>query len=894
MLIGLKGKGQSDISISLINTIEGVDPGGHVTLFFEAKSKTVFSDTLTAQLQMPEGWHLLSQRLPASTAGQQTVKYLYVMGTPPIAPAGEVSVSFKILEKGIQTASKEVKITIKEIQKVDIYVVSKPEFIREGEELKVEYMLQNSGNKRESLKLKTTKGLIQSDPDSLILEPNTTAKVVVIQKIPVTENNSWQATSDLSAEIRGLSGQVFETISIPVFSTKIKKTDPYQRLPVEVGGGYMVYQYGRQRIGAYQYSVTGKGYFDEKQKHFVDFTVRGPNQFLFPAVGSYDQYSFNYVYKKKTFATVGDYFLQFNNLMELARFGRGASFGQEFRKLSVFAFYQNARFFPNQKQSFGGRVLYKIGSSSNIAVNFASKNVFYHQQFFWSNLAGVSGLIKSKNLYLETELAGSNALGKNDFGGFSRFQYTKRWVNLSGTLLYAGKNFYGYYNNSVLLNGNLGFNITQNLSVGLNGNFSNVNPSLDVTMYSTSPKDENYSLFASYQAGKHNQFSVFYAIREREDRQKPSQFHFKERFGNISYTLSTEKVMVLYQGRYGYSQNLQVPDRSGLRESYSNLVQPTVRIFPWIWAGLYAEHQHTSKYSLDNTIQDLFYYGGNLRMAIASILNVNVMYRNNYAPDELFERRTYMDASILLDLKRHKFSLHCGRAYIPNSINSAQNTLFFTLRYALKLNIPISKKHNIGIVKGQVLGAGFKKEGTLIQLGNYKFLTDSTGSFHFNGLAPDRYYLSMTQNQETATGVVPTVKMPMSIDVKADSVRIVNIPLTKTGGISGTVKFASTDAQGMTGLSNQKPIVLIKLYNDTENFLTELNNENGFSFKEIKPGEWNLLAFIAGGEDRFIIENANQIIHIEADMTKNTHFEVKPNGKRIHFSGKSFQLSIQK
>ncbi|HWV29354.1 MAG TPA: hypothetical protein VN038_06860, partial [Dyadobacter sp.] len=114
-------------------------------------------------------------------------------------------------------------------------------------------------------------------------------------------------------------------------------------------------------------------------------------------------------------------------------------------------------------------------------------------------------------------------------------------------------------------------------------------------MYSVSPKDRSYIGYISFQPDQRNRFFLFYSKAERKDRQQPAAFYYSENFSNFSYNLTAPKFTLFYQGRYGYSKNHLAADGNGRNESFSNQVQPVVRLFPWIWVGGYFEHQHTSK-----------------------------------------------------------------------------------------------------------------------------------------------------------------------------------------------------------------------------------------------------------------------------------------------------------
>ncbi|MCF2487722.1 hypothetical protein [Dyadobacter sp. CY347] len=874
------------------NSPEKAPPGGHVTLFFNVSATTEIQDSLKETIDLPKGWKLLSTRKPAKIAGVTELRYFFVIGAPSDCTAGGYEVTLSV-KSGQEQASKKVNVMVEQVRKMEMLVVSQPEFVKEGDTLRIDYLIQNAGNSKETVGIKSSQGKILDIKDSLTLGPQEKINVTVLQIIPSTGHNAWQSATDLTVQMTGGEPAVYQVVTTPVFSSTIKKIDRYFRFPMEVGGGFMSYKIGSRTMMAYQYNVTGRGYLDQKNKHYIDFTARGPNQFNFPALGNYDQYSLEYQYNKRTFVSVGDYVLQLNNLMEFGRFGRGLKLEQQFAKTGYVLFVQKARFYFNQKESFGGKFIYKIGESSNVGVSYTSKHVLRRNDQFWSNLMGVSGTARTKGLILEAELAAGQARFKTDYGVFLRLLLTKKWLNVASNLIYAGKNFYGFYNNSMLISNNIGFNISPKVTLGVSSNFSRVNPSLDETFYSVSPKDRNYTAFLSYQINKRNGFFVYYSSQEREDRQRPSDFHYAEKFGNLTYNHIAEKFTFFYQGRFGRSQNKLVFDNSGKKESYSNLIQPTFRVVRGLWLGGYFEHQHTSKFSANDAIENLFYYGGNAGVNIKRNLYATFLYRNNYAPDELYIKRSFLDVSLLLDLSRHKFTVSGGKSHVPNAQNADQNTLFFTVKYALKLNVPLSRKKNIGIVRGKLTGEGFPKQGNLIQLGNHKFLTDSSGMFAFEGVAPDAYYLSITQNDAKNDGVVPVIKMPLLVGVPADSIRNVEIRMTRTGNVKGKIEFLKP-SQNLSSVLSQKPTVLVKLTNGTDSFLTELNDRDEFSFKEMRPGKWTLSAFIPANQDRFVIDDNVREFEIECDKTFNAIFKVHPNQKKIHFSDRNFDVSVKK
>jgi hypothetical protein len=869
-----------------------IKPGAHLTIFFTVKSPSLPLNSFKDTLLLPENWQILIKKITPLSENKTEAKYLYTLSTPKDLIAGSYNIGFELIANQKVSAFKFIPVNVDEVRKIEIVALNKPEFVKEGDTLRVSYMIQNMGNRPERVKLETNRGIIEGVKDSVYVGINSFRRVIVKQIIPIGYGSYWQTSSDLKAHLKNTKDFVYQAVTIPVYSTKIKKGDAYRRFPIEIGGGYLFYKTGERNFAGYQYAINGKGALDSAENHKLEFTIKGPNQFFFPAIGSYDEYGMRYNYKNKATLSVGDYYLRFNNLLESGRFGRGAKYEQDFGKFFINGFYQQARFFPGQKDAYGGSIGVKISKIATISLDYITKNILSKKQNFASNIIGSTINFKYKYWNIETEVAKSSALDKSDLGVFSRLSFSWKKLNLNSNLIYAGKNFYGFYTNSQLLINTLNFNITRKLMLGVTSSYSRINPSLDVNVYSTSPFSNSYQAFLNYQINEKNTVLVNFTRGEKEDRQTPSSFHYKEDYGNFNYNLNAKNFSLSFQSRYGFTQNLLVVDSLKKRQSISNVVQPMYRILPWFWLGGYLEHQKTAKFSALNIPQDLLYYGANVRIDYKNNVHLNFMYRNNYAPDEFFERKSFLDASLIFDTKYQTLSFTGGQSFIPNS---NQNTLFFSVKNVWKINVPIARNKKLGFIKGQIstLNAGIKKEGIIVEMGGQKSITDTSGVFQFTKLLPDKYFLTLSKDNLTE-GVVPIIKTPIEITVKADSTSFIKIPLIKTCNIIGTINFEKmANGQSVTSVSSkvELPIILIKLFNEKEEFLTQMNGKNEFTFKEMKPGIWKIAASIPGKQDQFLILNAEKTIEIEAGETKNIDFTVKPVERKIYIAPQSFKLS---
>ena len=462
--------------------------------------------------------------------------------------------------------------------------------------------------------------------------------------------------------------------------------------------------------------------------------------------------------------------------------------------------------------------------------------------------------------------------------------------------MYAGKDFYGFFNNSWLAVNGFTYYFNRKVSLGFSNNVTRVNPSYDITVINKSPYSSGNIAFLNYEMNTKNRFTLSYNNQEREDRGTVKSFYYRENFARFSYNVNAPKFMLWFNSQYGTAQNLLVKSDSSVnRQSISNMIQPQFRIKPWLWLGGYFEYQRTSKFSDNNRLNDFYFYGGSLRVSTGKAFNLYFMYRNSYTPDELVERRSYLDLNAVLDLKRHVFSISGGRTFIPNYDNTEQNSLFFIAKYTLRIGVPIAKNRNLGSIKGQILGLSddIKKDGLLIRLGERKFMTDPNGNFFFNNLLPDKYYVTMERSTMGA-GVVANTKIPMEVIVKADSTKQITIPLTKTGEIKGKIDFVAIEQVGTVDIHKNKPLVLVKMVNGKESYITQVNKNDEFSFKEVKPDNWKITAWIPGKQEQFDISNSEEALVLGANQVKEVQLVIKPIVRKINFSQKTYNLTSKK
>ncbi len=879
--------GQELEKIRVVNNLDEVKPGNYFSLFIEVNKgfHNSFPENVSG-LKLPDGWAILSEKKLVKETG---IRYMYTISTSKDSPAKTYFLEFGLFVRGQIIAYKSIDVGVSENYKIEVTSLRKTEYVVEGDTLITPFLIQNLGNTSERLKLNTNSGKL--DFNDIILEANESKVVKVTQIIPKTEQSNWQMSSDVTV-LLGNKRPVYSVVSVPVYSNREKKKDSHLRLPVSVGITYLGYKLGNTNLNALRFDLESRGFLDFKKNHYVDFIVRGPNNYAVPNLGGYDQYSLKYIYKENSSVVIGDFTNRVSNLLEFGRAGRGIKIEQKTIDGNISVFYQKARFALNQRYAFGGSYEKGISENVKLKVSQITKKLSDKKGEFISNLVSSSGYFKWKNLDIDAEVSFGLARNKLDMAIFTQANYRIGKLRLHNRTVRAGENYHGFYNNSNFFMNSANYQLSDKIYVGLSSSFSRLNRSFDITDFSVSPLSKVHTAYLSYRLNGKHMVVINRTNQEREDRLEPSSFHYKESFNNLTYNYSSPRLEVNAQVRYGKAANLLVSDNQKSRKSYASSLEPTVAVTPWLRMGGYLEYQHTNKFSNDNSSQNLFYYGGNVSMNYKDFIKLNFMYRNNYAPDELFEKRSFSNVSLSFDFKNQSLSLIGGRSFSPAFTASNQNSSFFSINYVIKLNPIISKNKNIGHLGGKLVSTDkdIPKNGVMVKLGPYKTLTDSSGNFYFNDIYPDKYIFSIPPTFELA-GVKSEMKTPLEIDIISDSTSFLEIPLVKTGGVAGELDFRIADKYHYTNENQERPIVLAKLTNGEETYMTSVNKNNTYSFKEVKPGNWKLVVYIPGNQEEYEILNNESNVQIESSKVEMVNFTLVSIERRIQNTGQQFHLS---
>ena len=132
---------QSGIKVNLLNIPKKISPGSYFNLIFDVESANTFSEPMTVSLNIPETWEILSQKDPEVIIGEKKIKYIFSVNTSMFSPPGNITSRLLINTASGYRIEKPFQIQILSVRKIIISPVLLPESAKEGDSLKVEYLV---------------------------------------------------------------------------------------------------------------------------------------------------------------------------------------------------------------------------------------------------------------------------------------------------------------------------------------------------------------------------------------------------------------------------------------------------------------------------------------------------------------------------------------------------------------------------------------------------------------------------------------------------------------------------------------------------------------------------------------------------------------------------------
>lgn len=755
--------------------------------------------------------------------------------------------------------TKTLQVTISGSRKLSLTSLNSPEFIRAGETIQASFLLKNSGNVTEKLILESKNAVVDHDA-SITLAPNE-SKVIGIYKVTNAElgQNEFQNLNLSVYSLDNPKENQVAYVSVKIISVKPVEEDIYHRLPVSASLSFI----GMKNMGVYQDGfqgeIYGKGSLDKENKNQIEFHAVTANPVEFNSFTQYEEYFVNYK-RNNFFVHLGDKTYSASYLTEFARYGRGAEVRYDFKRFSVGGFYNHPRFFRDIKNEFNVYSTFKIRKESEITAGYLYKVPRKGEMNFGNirldseaHLPYTTGKFKiSKNIVLSGEAAYSKTEQMEGTAYMAQAQAT--FERFNGNLMYmrASPKFAGYFTNTSTFNGNLQYRISKKLNVFGNYTQDAKNFQRD-TLFYAAPYRSFLQYGIQYKYIPSGFITFYNGFQKYQDRLEPKQFDYYEQYFKVSVDQQIGKFLVNLQGQFGKTNNY-LSGFNGNSSFYTTNI--SFEKFKTSFS-IYASYAITSRYQMQNEKQ--VYYGARIFSRFSERTSLSLFYQNNYMPEEYFRDRNLFE--VLFHQKLFRGSeLDVSGRYSLQRGELGNKDFIFSLRYTLRLNVPVQKTAEYTSLSGNINNLGVKRtEGIKLMMGNHLSITDKDGNYMFKNVVPGEYFLEIDRSTADINDIT-NISLPASLHL-TNKENTFNFGLTIASTIKGSIQLSENEDKDQYRFTqyplktekNKKQSIIIEASNGEQTYRKIAFIGESFDFTYLRPGEWKVKIYRNGLDKRYKI-----------------------------------------
>lgn len=885
-------------SNSLAAKKDSLMPGRSTSISFPLENSStenkVYAITVTSS--SPFITPILSGTELKIAAGEKTV-YIVPIRIAPEAAQGIYSVILHGNDQHDGTAFiKTSSITVSGNRKLNLTALDSPEFIRAGETIRASFLLKNNGNITEKLILESKNAVVDNDA-SLTLSPNESKTISIYKNTnPELGQNEFQNLSLSVYSPDNPKENQTAYVSVKVISVKPVEDDIYHRLPVSASLSFI----GMKNMGVYkdgfQGELYGKGSLDKENKNQVEFHAVSANPVEFNSFTQYEEYFINYK-RNNFFVHLGDKMYSASYLTEFARYGRGAEVRYDLKKISLGGFYNHPRFFRDIKDEFNVYSTFKIRKESEVTAGYLYKiprkgevNFGNIRLYSETHLPYAAGKFKlSKNI----SLSGEAAYSKNDEveGTAYLAQAQASFERLNGNVMYmrASPEFAGYFTNTSTFNGNFQYTFSKRINVFANYIQDARNFQRD-TLFLAAPYRRFLQYGIQYKYLSNGLITFYNGFQKYQDRLEPKQFDYYEQYFKLSIDQKIGIFQVNLQGQLGKTNNY-LSGFNGNSSFYTTNI--AFEKFKTSF-NVYASYAVTSRYQLQNQRQ--IYYGARIFSRFSDKSSLSLFYQNNYMPEEYFRDRNLFEVlyhqqlfpGSELDLSG-RYSLQRGEL--------GDKDFIFSLRYTLRLNVPVQKTAEYISLSGNISNLGVRKtEGIKLMLGSNLSVTDKDGNYSFKNVVPGDYFLEIDRST-TDINDISDISLPASLHL-INKENTFNFGLTTASMIKGIILLSEDENTNQYSFVHLQPkkekknkqSIIVEISDGEHTYRKIVFLGETFDFTYLRPGEWKVKLYRNGLDKRYKIAADSFQFELKPSQTQNITIHIVRQQSEIKYQQETIKV----
>ncbi len=826
-------------------------PGKVCSILYQLDNDYNEQKTVSTRLILPDKWQVVTQQDHQVLAAHESRTGLFSFRIPEYTPAGQYTISYEITGISDKSTSTrfEVIVQVEEVVELSMELISSNNHIVAGNQASAQFIVYNEGNSAQTVLLEASNCLISGN-NTILLNPGESRIVNVDANSLDSYTRVTSQSFRLTARISGQE-EVFTDLyhNYKVIPVKEAENDLFFRFPVEISARYIFRNYKDDFRSGFQGQIYGNGFIDLPKTKQLTFLARGPNQFDLSVLGMYDQYYI--AYQQKEFSGfLGDKAYRLSPLTEMSRYGRGAEGQLRIKRIEVGAFYQQPRFYPDIQDEMAGYLNVRFYKGNTIGISYLRKR--YSENPDDAHLISLkSSLRPFANTVLDIELSKGFIGDKSDYGFYTNFIGNWGKVNVSATLLYAGKYYPGYYTNSLFYTVMANWRITKRLNVSANIRQDYKNAAQD-TLFGTAPYNQGYYVGVGYMFQNNIDLRLYYDYKERIDRAEKKKFHYREHVIRLYYSHDIRRFSYSLNGEVGNTENMLITTGNRFSDAYRLALDLYYRIGNRIQISAMGSFMSNNRYS--ETTQNLWVIGGSISGRIAKKLYLFIRYQSDYEIEEYYRDRSIFTANIDWYISRnHKLSAIGNYALVQKQLDLKDYSAGFTYTYSF--GVPLKRTAEAGSINGKINNISAQRvEGIILQLNGHSVITGNDGSFALKNINPGTYFL-LIDRSTIGFDELPDVQTPIKVEVIGGQETFITFGLTTAAKVFGKIEVKNEGKQSKI-LSSDGDIghLILELMNDDESIKIISDEMGKYVFPQVRPGKWNLKIYPNGMARNYRIE----------------------------------------
>lgn len=752
-----------------------------------------------------------------------------------------------------------IPLSVKPKYGISVHKQYTPEFLVSGDTLGLKFFITNHSNMEVSVNAYISSS---NKTETRFYKIPMDSSVNVSFTVKAPENLTFQSRNfiSLSASVNERpETEVSESYLIDFLPDRDVKFDRFNRYPVKLAALAVATNRRGSFEYAYMYDVSGDGFLNEEKRRKLEFHFRGPDRRGNPLLGLNEEYFFNYS-SPKTQISLGDNNYRLSDLTESSRYGRGGEIAQKLGKLSVGAYFHMPRYYPLIKYVSSFYFDLNFGRSARFKTGYVGK---FGRDNNIDHLVSLSGQINPFSWFRsEFEVAAGKRPENITKAYKANFNITTSFISTHFSYLYADPDFTGFLKNSSFLTSGLTLNLFKKFSLSGNYDINRSNLSLD-TIYVNAPYSENIGVNATLRMGINSSFVLGAQMISMEDRAEAKLFNYKKYAGRFVISTRLKRLSVSLNGEVGKSQNLLELKEGELIGYYNGNLSLKYALNKSLSISGFLNYQGGEQY-LINGFQRV-YYGGSIQANIRQKTFFSLDYRNNYELKDYYQDRSLFSMSLSQRIgKRHELNLGVNYNLMKNSLDKKE--LNAQLKYSLTINVPTSRKKDVGKLKGKILNSGVESvKGVIVNMNGNIAITDKEGNFEFPALKTGSYIMAIEAGA-AGLNAIPATPGPFKVVIEPGREATFEVMLTKSSKISGSLVIKEDDKSGQKGFYPVKQEVenlIVEATSDKEVFRILTGSGGKFSFNDLRPGTWNVKVYKNGLPPGYIMENDRFTLNLQ-------------------------------